>query len=188
MQQLARPLILQAITGAVGAVGSGGTAGSGLLGGSIPRPCKRWPSQLVVRLTSSGEEGPELFLPGESGSISNNDQFEAARDALSSGEVSSSSSGGDDALGSVSNSFSQNSSVLATSSSLIRENAIRSEERTMMGGSGTVVIETQVINNVEYASVEQVQKASAAATKQARAQVFSDLRNKPSSRAQIGMR
>ena len=39
-----KALILQAITGAVGAVGSGGTAGSGLLGGSIPRPCKRWPS------------------------------------------------------------------------------------------------------------------------------------------------
>ena len=135
-----------------------------------------------------GEAGPELFIPGVTGTVTSNDQFEAARNALSSGEVSSSSSGGDDALGSVSNSFSQNSSVLATTSSLIRENAIRSEEKTMMGGSGTVVIETQVINNVEYASVEQVQKASAAATKQARAQVFSDLRNKPASRAQIGMR
>ena len=32
-----------------------------------------------------GEEGPELFIPGASGSISNNDQFEAARDALATG-------------------------------------------------------------------------------------------------------
>jgi hypothetical protein len=51
-----------------------------------------------------------------------------------------------------------------------------------------MVIETQVINEVEYASVDQVQKIAAASAKQARAQVFSDMKNKPSKRAMVGMR
>jgi hypothetical protein len=51
-----------------------------------------------------------------------------------------------------------------------------------------MVIETQVINSTEYATVDQLRQSNAATAKQARAQVFSDLRNKPASRAQLGMR
>jgi hypothetical protein len=61
----------------------------------------------------------------------------------------------------------------------------RSERST---SSGTMLIETQVINNVEYASVEQVEIAAAASAEKARAQVFSDMRNKPTTRRQLGLR
>ena len=96
--------------------------------------------------------------------------------------------------------FTQNSNSISNTNSLMRDRAIQREEKaiydraveqnnqTTMGGSGSMVIQTQVINNVEYATVDQVAAASAASAKQARAQVFSDLKNKPSRRAAIGMR
>ena len=82
LEAIGKALILRAVTAAIGSVGGGGgdDAGSGLLGllfradggpVSANRP-------YVV-----GEEGPELFIPGASGSITNNQQFEAARASMS---------------------------------------------------------------------------------------------------------
>jgi len=51
-----------------------------------------------------------------------------------------------------------------------------------------MLIQTEVINNVEYATVDQVAQIAATSAKQARAQVFADMRNKPSTRASLGMR
>jgi hypothetical protein len=62
------------------------------------------------------------------------------------------------------------------------------ESENTTSSAGKMTIETQVINEVEYATVDQVAKASALAAKQARAQVFSDMKNKPSRRAAVGMR
>jgi hypothetical protein len=63
------------------------------------------------------------------------------------------------------------------------------ERETMLASSGgSLRIETQVINNVEYATVDQVTQATAASAKKAKAQVFADMRNKPSTRASLGMR
>ena len=69
----------------------------------------------------------------------------------------------------------------------MREREYESNNQTTVGSGGNMVIETQVINNVEYASVEQVRVAAAAAAKQAKAQVFSDMKNKPSRRAMVGL-
>ena len=184
-----------------------------------------------------GEQGPELFIPGVTGTVSNNDQFEAARDALldtSTGEAlieneaalgisssnissnggsssitNSSSNGGSSSItnsssqdGSISNYYNQNGSALAaisrsfaetnntlsTSSSVMRERSMERQNQTTLGGGGSMTIQTQVINEVEYATVDQVAKASALAAKQARAQVFSDMKNKPSRRAAVGLR
>lgn len=78
-----KALILAAVTKAIGAVGNGsGAGGSGLLGllfRADGGPVSANTPYIV------GEEGPELFIPGANGSISNNDQFEAARDALATG-------------------------------------------------------------------------------------------------------
>ena len=101
---------------------------------------------------------------------------------------------------SIARAFSQNSNSISSANSLMRERAVQREEKatierafernseTTIGAGGSMVIETQVINNVEYASVEQVQMASAAAARQARAQVFSDMRNRPAVRAKAGLR
>jgi tape measure domain-containing protein len=170
LQAVGKALILQAITGAVGSVGGGG-----IIGGLFPGRASGGPvnggSPYIV-----GEKGPELFIPGASGSISNNDQFEAARNAMGG-----SSSGSDDA-------FADNTSSISTTNSYMREREYETNNQTTAGSGGSMVIETQVINNVEYASVEQVRVASAAAAKQARAQMFSDMQNKPSRRAMVGLK
>ena len=220
------------LSGGGSSVGSGGLPGidslGGLFNGSMPfigsgraggGPVSGGSAYMV------GEQGPELFIPGVSGSISNNDQFEAARNALSDGSAgdafdengealsnssssisnqggnssssSSSSVGGNtsnyfgqngEALAAISRSFSENNNSLATSSSYMRESAMERERQTTVGSGGSMTIETQVINSVEYATVEQVAIASAASAKQARAQVFSDMKNKPSRRAAVGLR
>ena len=117
------------------------------------------------------------------------DGFADARNAMSSGVTSSSSEsamglGGD----TVNRSFSDNTSSISTTNSYMQEQARANESRAVMGGAGSMTIQTQVINNVEYATVDQVQAASAASAKQARAQVFSDMKNKPSRRAMVGLK
>ena len=122
-----------------------------------------------------GERGPELFVPDGPGTVIPNEAFDAARGAMGGAATPSEA-------------FADNTSSISTTNSYIRERAFESNNQTTVGSGGSMVIETQVINNVEYASVEQLRVASAAAAKQARAQVFSDMKNKPSRRAMVGMK
>jgi hypothetical protein len=63
------------------------------------------------------------------------------------------------------------------------------ERQTMLtGAGGSTTVQTQVINNVEYATIDQVQEVANLSAKRARAQVFADLKNKPSARSAVGMR
>lgn len=124
-----------------------------------------------------GERGPELFVPGRQGAIVPNDIFAATRAALNKGGTSSSGA------------FEENAQALAVSSSYTRERVMERERQTMLtGAGGSMLIQTEVINNVEYATVDQVAQIAATSAKQARAQVFADMRNKPSTRASLGMR
>jgi hypothetical protein len=86
------------------------------------------------------------------------------------------------------NAFNENANSISTTNSYIRERVMERESQKTVGGAGSMVIETQVINNVEYATLEQVRVASATSAKQARAQVFSDMKNKPSRRAMVGLK
>ena len=171
------------LSGGGSSVGSGGLPGidslGGLFNGSLPfigsgraggGPVNGGSPYMV------GEKGPELFIPGVSGAISNNDQFEAARNAMGG-----SSSGSSEA-------FAENTDSISTTNSYIRERSMERDNQTTVGGAGSMVIETQVINSTEYATIDQVQKASAASAKQARAQVFNDMKNKPSRRAMVGLK
>ena len=149
-----------------------------------------------------GEEGPELFIPGGNGSITNNDQFEAARNAMVSSSGAGEIASDDDSAetNGARDPFAQNRNSIDTTNNLIRErerqiaekesfnSAIERSTEATMGSGGSMIIETQVINNVEYASVDQVQKASALAVKQARAQVFSAMKNRPAIRRQVGVK
>lgn len=82
LEAVGKALILKAVTAAIGSVGGGGgdDAGSGLLGLLFREkggPVSANQPYVV------GESGPELFVPGASGSITNNQQFEAARSSMS---------------------------------------------------------------------------------------------------------
>jgi hypothetical protein len=176
MKMIQEWLVMQALGIFAGGVGGGGGGGGGLFspGGSMP-----WSSWSGGGYTgdgprSGGVDGqggfPAILHPQESVV----DHFAAARGAMGGGGSSEA--------------FSENADALAVSNSYTRERVMEKERSERSTSSGTMLIETQVINNVEYATVEQVDKAATASAKQARAQVFSDLRNKPASRAQIGMR
>ena len=152
------------------------------------------------KLAVIGEDGPELWVPDSAGTIiSNKDAFGAARGAMSGAASGNSNKEEGASTSAATTAFAQNTNSIVTANNLIRERETRREEtasfnsaiektkEATIGGGGSMIIETQVINNVEYASIDQVQKASALAIKQARAQVFSDMKNRPSIRRQIGV-
>ena len=122
-----------------------------------------------------GERGPELFIPGQQGLVVPNDIFDATRQALNS-------------RGETDQAFSENSEALAVANSYTRERMFERERQTMLtGAGGSTTVQTQVINNVEYATTDQVQEVANLSATKARAQVFSDMRNRPSTRASLGM-
>jgi hypothetical protein len=55
------------------------------------------------------------------------------------------------------------------------------------GSSGPIQIQTNVINKVEYATVEEVNKGMQMSAKQAEANVFRSMRNKPATRNRVGV-
>lgn len=175
--------VLKALGGASGS--SGGpetdrqfmdrTANLDLVGGYGGGLAKGGPASAGTAYTV-GEKGPELFIPGQTGTVVPNDIFEATRKALTGG------AGGSD------NAFADNGDALAVADSYTRERVFERDRQTMFtGAGGSTTIQTQVINSVEYATVDQVQKASEQSAKRARAQVFADMRNKPSTRTALGM-
>lgn len=181
-QMLAQQLILSILKGVIGGGsnmgGSGyydpmtglGTAGPnfGLADGGPVNPNG-------IHLV--GEQGPELFVPGRAGTVVPNDIFAATRAALNKGGTSGAGA------------FEENAQALAVSTSYTRERVMEKDRQTMLtGAGGSMLIQTEVINNVEYATVDQVAQIAATSAKQARAQVFADMRNKPSTRASLGMR
>lgn len=122
-----------------------------------------------------GESGPEIITPLSPTLVT---PFDATREAVN---ASAQSSAAEDA-------FSENAAVLGSVAATMASNETAArQERMASSQGGTMTIQTQVINNVEYATIDQVQKASAAAAKNARARVFSDLKNKPSARAGVGL-
>jgi tape measure domain-containing protein len=129
-----------------------------------------------------GEAGPEAIIPlkrGNDGRLGVSAYFADANAAMAKGAANRSSSAA----------FDENAEALALGNSYSRERVMERERQTMLtGAGGSMLIQTQVINNVEYATMDQVAQATAASAKQARAQVFADMRNKPSTRSSLGMR
>ena len=125
-----------------------------------------------------GEKGPELFVPGKTGTVIPADVFDATRAAIKGGEAS----GGD------SDAFEQNSIAIGNSASITKENSLVREMGMRENEPIDVRYESTVINNVSYVSEEQFQKGLKSAVAQSKASVFGDLKNKPSARAGIGLR
>jgi CII-binding regulator of phage lambda lysogenization HflD len=123
-----------------------------------------------------GEKGPEVFVPGQQGLVVPNDIFDATRAALGAT--------GDKA----DQAFSENAQALAVADSYTKERMIERDRQTMLtGAGGSTTVQTQIINSVEYATIDQVQQVANLSAKKARAQVFADMRNRPSTRASLGL-
>lgn len=124
-----------------------------------------------------GEKGPELFIPGVTGTVTNNDQFEAARKAMGGSNNSSSDA------------FADNAEAIGTSTSYTKEKVMERERIASINSNPIDVrAETTVINNVEYVTVEQFSQGMKSTARDAQAKVLSDLRNRPATRAQVGIR
>ena len=174
LQAIGKALILQAVTAAIGGFGTGGKAGSGLLGLIQGRatggPVSGGTPYIV------GEEGPELFIPGVTGTVTNNDQFEAARSAMGGGNNSSNDA------------FADNAEAIGTTNSYTKERMLERERIASINSNPIDVrAETTVINNVEYVTAEQFSQGMKSTARDAQAKVLSDLRNRPSIRRQVGV-
>ena len=164
-----------------------------------------------------GEEGPELMIPGYSGSVVPNDAFSAAARALSRGggagyagmdatgaqaEAFAASNGA--LAGQVSNystynntvnqqAFNTASAARATTTEINRNtstmNQIREYEERVMNNPSALKVDYQatVINNQTYVTEEQFQKGLTQSTNRARQATIRDLRNNPASRKMAGV-
>ena len=130
------------------------------------------------KISLIGERGPELFVPDSAGTvISNKDAFGAARGAMRGSNNSS-----DDA-------FAENAEAIGTSTSYTKEKVMERERIASINSNPIDVrAETTVINNIEYVTVEQFSQGMKSTARDAQAKVLNDLRNRPATRAQVGIR
>ena len=173
--------------GFLGTLFGGGRAGGGPVQGG---------SAYVV-----GESGSELFIPNVSGRVIPADDFDAARAAMSGGLSSSAGAaddttlfGGGDSMYSSStanNAFADNRSSINNTRSVYQSSAEQTSYQeavsAVMGSSGSTVIQTEVINNVEYVTVDQMQKSNEVTAQRARAEVFAEMQNSVGLRKRIGI-
>jgi hypothetical protein len=106
------------------------------------------------------------------------DHFGANRSAMAG-----TSSGG-------SSPFAENAATLSTTSTITRERATESAQLAQLSNPApmTVSYQSEVINNVNYVSEDQFQKGLRDTANRARMQTLSDLKNRPATRSQVGMR
>ena len=130
-----------------------------------------------------GERGPELFVPGTAGSvISNENVFAVTRKAMA-GANSGSESAADVA-------FEENSAALGSSAAVTERRAA-----AMQMAKSPVAVDVTYsavrIDNLDYVDSAQFNagliEAARQGAKQGRAQVISDLRNKPATRSSLGL-
>jgi len=93
------------------------------------------------------------------------------------------------AKNSSNNAFAENAEAIGTSTSYTKEKVMERERIASINSNPIDVrTETTVINNVEYVTVEQFSQGMKSTARDAQAKVLSDLRNRPATRAQVGIR
>ena len=130
------------------------------------------------RVSVVGEKGPELFVSDGPGTVLTNDQaFDVAR-----GAMGRSGSGSSDA-------FADNAEAISVTNSYNKEKLMERERIASLNNNPIDVrTETTVINNIEYVTVEQFAQGMKSTARDAQAKVLSDLRNRPATRAKVGIR
>ena len=115
------------------------------------------------------------------------DHYDDARSAMtSSASTAAAFAESSEAMAAASNNYAYNSANNSYSNS--------SSSSSVNGGAGestsysnTIQLETNVINKVEYATVEEVNKKMQQSAKQAEAQVYRNMRNKSAVRSRVGV-
>ena len=127
-----------------------------------------------------GEEGPELFVPGVTGTVVAADQFEAAKEALSENAAAF----GDStvALETASSTRAANQSAAAEAS------AMQTAETYFAGGKSTVSFDTYRVGEMDVVTREDAMKIGMESAKQAEANVYKGLRNMPAIRGRSGVK
>ena len=158
--------------------GGGEVNGKGTLGPNYGIPQREVGGLTMANMPYVvGEKGPELFVPGKTGTVIPADIFEATRAAISGGAPA----GGD------SDAFAQNSIALGNSSAITKENSLVREMGMRENEPIDVRYDSTVINDVSYVSEEQFQMGIKGAIAQSKAAMFRDLKNKPRARSGIGI-
>ena len=143
------------ITGMFGTGGAFGPAKAKAKGGAVD----------YGRNYLVGEEGPELFVPGQSGTIVANDKI---RQAMAGGG----------------NPFQQNKQALQAGRD---RSAAKTAEAMQRAATFDVRFESQVINNVEYVTADQFRKGMSESAERGRALAFQTLQNSVSTRRRLGV-
>ena len=112
-----------------------------------------------------GEEGPELFVPGQSGTIIANDKI---RQAMTGG----------------SSPFQQNKQALQSGKD---RSAARTAEVMQRAATVDVRFESQVINNVEYVTADQFRKGMSDSAERGKNMAFQFMQNSVSTRRRLGL-
>ncbi len=142
-----------------------------------------------------GEKGPELFVPGKSGTVVNNDDFADAAAALSGGSSTSEKSG--EALElAAAQAFVDSNSAMATASSNRSANsaavtqaaAMQTAESYFTAGKSTVTFDTYRVGEMDVVTREDAIKIGKQSARQAEANVYKGLKNMPAIRGRTGVK
>ena len=128
-----------------------------------------------------GEQGPELFVPGRSGTIVSNDvAFGDAADAMTGASQAFAASS--EALGMATATRSANTAAAAEAS------AMQTAETYFAGGKSTVSFDTYRVGEMDVVTREDAIKIGMQSAKQAEANVYKGLRNMPAIRSRSGVK
>ena len=127
-----------------------------------------------------GEQGAELFIPGKSGTVMNNDDFADAAAAMSGSAQAFSESG--EAMMMASATRSSNSAIKA------EQAAAAKADEYFQSGKSTVKFDTFRVGQMDVVTREDAMKIGMQAAKQAEANVYKGLRNKPALRSRNGIK
>ena len=129
-----------------------------------------------------GEDGRELFIPGKSGTIVSNKDFEDAAAAMSSPGTSTAFADAGEAMEMAT------ATTMANLTTRQEQQALAQASANASSSTSRIALDTTVINSVEYATMDQVVKVGQQSAQQAKASVFKDLKNMPASRGRAGVR
>ena len=174
---------------------AGGRASGGVVNGNTP---------YIV-----GENGPELFVPGKSGTVVNNDDFADAAAAMGASsssfeesgealEMATAARGGNTsaALAGAIQAFADSGSAMATASSNRASNsaaaaqasALQTAESYFSAGKSTVSFDTYRVGEMDVVTREDAMRIGMESAKQAEANVYKGLKNMPAIRGRSGVK
>ena len=127
-----------------------------------------------------GEQGAELFIPGQAGTIVSNDAFMDAADAMTGASRAFAESG--EALAMANVTRGANTAAAAEAS------AMQTAETYFASGKSTVSFDTYRVGEMDVVTREDAIKIGMESAKQAEANVYKGLRNMPAIRNRSGVK